>query len=161
MSRLPLLLAFGLTAALASQGAFAKTSEVARNKEIARTVIEEVLGKGKIEENEHLYAPNFTAHGLTHDAGREEDRASTLGWRSAVPDLRMTVDKIIVQGNLVAVRYIGEGHNTGEGNGLPATGKFARVSGMTIFRIVNGQITDEWTEYNELALLKQLGLVKE
>jgi predicted ester cyclase len=71
----------------------------------------------------------------------------------------MTVDKIVAEGDLVVVRFIGEGTNTGSGNGLPATGKHLRAAGITIFRIVDGKIKEEWTSFDQMDLLMQLGLM--
>lgn len=130
-----------------------------RNKGIARTVFEEVFGKGKVEENEALYSPDYVAHGSTRDMGRAEDREFTKGWRQAFPDLRITIDKVVAEGDLVAVRFIAEGTNTGSANGLPATGKRIRIAGMTILKIVDGKIVEEWPSFDQLDFLRQLGLM--
>ncbi len=58
----------------------------------------------------------------------------------------------------MAVHFTGRGTNTGAWNDLPATGKPVEVVAITIFRIVGGKIVEEWTEYNKLSLLRQLGL---
>lgn len=129
------------------------------NKRVARLVFEEVLSRGRIAENEAIYHPDFVAHGLTRDAGRDEDRAASEGWRQAAPDLKMTVLQIVAECDQVAVHWEGTGTNTGSGNGLPATGKSLRVRGMTFFRIAGGQILEEWTAFDQYALLKQLGLL--
>ncbi|HKI04689.1 MAG TPA: ester cyclase [Thermoanaerobaculia bacterium] len=151
-----------LTAALAI--AFLASPAVAgeleeKNKALARIVFEEVLGKGRIEENEPIYSPSFVAHGMYKESGRVEDREATKGWRQAFPDLKITVDKIVAEGEMVAVRFIGEGTHTGSGNGLAATGKSIRVAGMTMFRIVDGKITEEWSSFDQMDLLRQLGLL--
>jgi steroid delta-isomerase-like uncharacterized protein len=129
------------------------------NEDTVRIVFEEILGKGRIDENEHIYHRDFVARGVTHDATRAEDRAASEGWRSMAPDLRMTVLHMVSDCDYVAVHFEGTGTNTGEGNGFPATGRSLRVRGMTFFRLENGQIIEEWTEFDQYALLKQLGLV--
>jgi steroid delta-isomerase-like uncharacterized protein len=129
------------------------------NEDTVRIVFEEVLGKGRIVENENIYHRDFVAHGMTHDATRAEDRAASEGWRSMAPDLKMTVLRMVSDCDFVAVHFEGTGTNTGEGNGFPATGRSLRVRGMTFFRLENGQIIEEWTEFDQYELLKQLGLV--
>jgi steroid delta-isomerase-like uncharacterized protein len=141
--------------------AWETNDKLEKNKAIARKVFEEILSKGKIAENENIYSPSFVAHGDNRDAGRAEDREAAKGWRQAAPDLVMTVDKIVAEGELVAVRWIGQGTNTGTGNGLPATGRRIKVSGITLFHIVDGKILEEWTSFNEVGMLKQLGLFPE
>jgi predicted ester cyclase len=131
-----------------------------RSKAIARTVFEEILSRGRVDENERLYHPSFVAHTPLRDAYRDEDREASKGWRKAVPNLRMDVLRIVAECNLVVVHWTCSGTNSGEGNGLPATGKtLANLWGMTIFRIQAGQIREEWTSFDQYAMLKQLGLL--
>lgn len=135
-------------------------STEAANKKVARVVFEEILSRGRVDENEHLYHPQFVAHGPTRDADRAADRAASRGWRSAVPDLEMRVLRMVAECDLVSVHWSGSGTNTGTGNGLPATGRRAEhLWGMTIFRIEQGQIREEWTSFDQYALLSQLGLL--
>lgn len=130
-----------------------------KNKAVARIAFEQILGGGKIDQYESLYSPDFVGHGAAGDVRRAEDREATKGWRQAFPDLRVTIDKLIAEGDLVTVRFIGEGTNTGAANGLPATGKHLRIVGVSILRIVDGKIMEEWTSFDELDFLRQLGLM--
>lgn len=52
--------------------------------------------------------------------------------------------------------YTGIGTNTGEGNGLLATRKKIEGGGITIWRIMNGKITEEWSEFDQLRIMKDL-----
>jgi len=122
--------------------------EEAQNREIGRTVLEDVLGRGRIAENEHLYAPTFVAHAGARNATRAEDRAATEGWRQAFPDLEVRVLRMVAENDLVAVHFTARGTNSGSGNGLPATGVSVEAGGMTIFRLVDGQIVEEWSYTN-------------
>src|SRR5262245_63221694 len=130
-----------------------------KNKAVARTVLEQILGQGKMDEYDALYASTYVSHGSTRDASRVEDRESVKAWKQAFPDLRITLDKIVAEGELVAVRFIAEGTNTGAGNGLPATGKHIRIACMTVLRIVDGKIVEEWPSFDQLDFLRQLGLM--
>lgn len=129
------------------------------NAELGRIVLEEVLGKGRIAENEHIYHPQFVAHGATRDAGRAEDRAATEGWRRAAPDMNVRALRIAADCDLVAVHWEATGTNTGEGNGLPATGRSMRVRGVTFFGVRDGLVAEEWTEFDQYEMLRQLGLL--
>ena len=57
------------------------------------------------------------------------------------------------------VSWVARGTNTGTGNGLPATGKKVEQAGITIWRIVDGKIKEEWSEFDQLSMMKQLGLL--
>jgi predicted SnoaL-like aldol condensation-catalyzing enzyme len=133
---------------------------IAKNKQIARTVFEEILSKGRIEENENIYHADFVAHAPSRDSNRDEDRAATQGWRLVAPDLRMAVLRVVAECDYVTVHWSASGTNSGAGNGLPATGKaLSGLWGMTIFRIQDGTIREEWTSFDQYALLSQLGLL--
>lgn len=81
------------------------------------------------------------------------------GWRDAFPDLKITVDKQVAEGDLVAVRWTARGTNTGAGNGIPATGRAVQTMGTTLFRVADGRIAEEWTCADSLGLMKQLGML--
>jgi steroid delta-isomerase-like uncharacterized protein len=132
---------------------------LAHNERLGRTVLEEVLGKGRIAENEHIYHRDFVAHGGERDYSRGEDRAATEGWHKAVPDIQVSALRIVADCRRVVVHFEARGTNTGEGNGLPATGRAVRMQGITIFGIRDGQIAEEWTIVDQYGMLKQLGLL--
>ena len=94
----------------------------------------------------------------TH-AGREEDLEFAKGWRRAFPDGAYTIEKLVAEGDLVAVYWTARGTNTGEGNSLPATGKTIDITGVTLLKIVDGLIVEEWNVYDQLGLYRQLGLM--
>lgn len=131
----------------------------ARNKQVANRVVTEILSGGNYELANELYAPDFVNHGQTRDVGLAEDQAAARGWKSAFPDLVMTADKLIAEGDLVTVLWSARGTNTGTGNGLPATGKALTGRGITIWRIVDGRITEEWSAFDQLSIMQQLGLL--
>jgi steroid delta-isomerase-like uncharacterized protein len=128
-------------------------------KEIARRVFEEIFNEHKFEVAGEIYAPDFVNHGLTRDIGLEQDQTAARGWVSAFPDGRMVVEMVLAEGDYVTVLWHGEGTNTGTGNGLPATGKKAVSRGITIWRITDGKIREEWSAFDRLSLMQQLGLL--
>lgn len=75
------------------------------------------------------------------------------------PDLQMKVLHPVSGCDYVAAHFEGGGTNTGEGNGFRATGRTLRVRGMTIFRLADGRIIEEWSSFYQYALLEQLGLI--
>ena len=130
-----------------------------QNKALAKRAFEELLSKGKFELAEQLYAKDFVNHGIRRDIKLDEDQAALKGWHQAFPDLAIVPEKLIAEGDLVTIYWIARGTNTGTGNGLPATGKKAEQAGITIWRIVNGKIKEEWSAFDQLSLMQQLGLL--
>jgi steroid delta-isomerase-like uncharacterized protein len=131
----------------------------ARNKAVARSFFEDVLDTGKLEDYPKSHASDFVAHAEGRLASLEEDMAAAREQRKAVPDMRVKVNHIVAEGDLVSVYWTASGTNTAAGWGIPATGKSISVNGMTLFRFARGLIQEEWSIFNEYSIMKQLGLV--
>jgi steroid delta-isomerase-like uncharacterized protein len=140
-------------------GSLLASSLQEQNKAIARRAFEEILSQGRFELAEQLYAKDFVNHGVHRDISLEEDQAALKGWHQAFPDIVVVPEKLIAEGDLVTIYWIGRGTNTGTGNGLPATGKKAELPGITIWRIIDGKIKEEWSAFDQLSMMQQLGLL--
>ena len=154
-----LFLVFLLVCTTTAPLVFAGTAQE-RNKAVARRVFDEIFNAGRFEVAAEIYAPDFVNHGRTRDAFLKEDQDAARGWKSAFPDLKITVQQIIAEGDLVTVLWTAKGTNTGAGNGLPATGKSAAGRGITIWRIRDGKIREEWSEFDQHSMMQQLGLAQ-
>jgi steroid delta-isomerase-like uncharacterized protein len=130
-----------------------------QNKAIARRAFEEILSQGRFELASELYAKDFINHGIHRNATLEEDQAALKGWHQAFPDITIAPEKLIAEDDLVTIYWIASGTNTGTGNGLPATGKKGELAGITIWRIVDGKIKEEWSAFDQLSMMQQLGLL--
>jgi steroid delta-isomerase-like uncharacterized protein len=130
-----------------------------QNKAIAKRAFEEILSQGRFELAEQLYAKDFVNHGIHRDVRLDEDQAALRGWHDAFPDVVVVPEKLIAENDLVTIYWIARGTNTGTGNGLPATGKKAELAGITIWRIADGKIKEEWSAFDQLSMMKQLGLL--
>jgi steroid delta-isomerase-like uncharacterized protein len=129
------------------------------NEAVARRVFDEIYNQGKFEAADEIYARDFVNHGFSKDVDLAVDQAAARGWKAAIPDIRVTVERTFNDGEYVTLFWRAEGTNTGSGNGLPATGKKVAGRGITVWRVVNGKIKEEWSEYDQLRLMQQLGLV--
>jgi predicted ester cyclase len=81
------------------------------------------------------------------------------GFVEAFPDLRITVEDAVAEGDLVAQRVHFEGTHTGEFQGLPPTNRRVTFSGLELNRFVDGRVVEHWFQMDSLTLLQQLGLV--
>ncbi|MEW6761111.1 MAG: ester cyclase [Pseudomonadota bacterium] len=142
--------------ALACLGASAATAgpEEDLNKSLARRVYDEGLNQGIFTVP---YTSDFIGHAGNGTFTRESGLAEAKGWRQAFPDLRMHIDLILAEKDLVFVRWTATGTNSGTGNGLPATGKSVKVTGQATFRFVDGKIAEEWASGDTLGIMRQLG----
>ena len=120
-----------------------------RNRAVALRVFEEIFNQRHPEVAAEIYAPNFRNHGLHSDASAEVDQGWQRSELQAFPDLHMTVVKTVAENDLVTILWIFRGTHSGYGyGGLPPTGTHLELRGLTIFRIVDGRIVEEWSTFN-------------
>jgi len=122
----------------------------ARNKAVAMRVFDEIFNQGKFQVASEIYAPDFQNHGLRRSVDLRTDQEAVHAEKKAFPDLRMSVQEMIAEGDKVAVLWTFQGTHTGSGyEGLPPTGTRVEVRGITIWRIVDGRIVEEWSSFSE------------
>ena len=78
-------------------------------------------------------------------------------FRAAFPDLLVRPHLIVVDGEYVAVHLSGRATHRGLFQGVPATGRTWTASCSALFRVLHGQIADFWINWDQLAILEQLG----
>jgi len=128
------------------------------NKQVFRMVIEKAYSKGDLELLDKAFAPNF----VEHQAGIvpptvEGVRRSIVYLRRAFPDLKLTIEEIIADGDKTWARITGRGTHQGPFMGLSPTGRSIVVTVMDVCRFENGQIVEHWGVADQLAVMAQLG----
>jgi steroid delta-isomerase-like uncharacterized protein len=110
--------------------------------------------------HESYYGPDWTGHfpGMP-PLDAEGHRQYSEVMRTAFPDLERTVEDLVAQGDKVVARWTATGTHTGDFMGIPPSGQVATSSGITIFRIADGRIVEEWSESDMLGLLQQVGAI--
>ena len=140
-------------AALAPEG----PSQQDKNKLVAKRVFEEILNEGRFQVADEIYAKDFANHGLHRNFDLQVDQAAARWEKKMAPDLRVTVDLMMAEGDLVTVVWTARGTNTTPiGWPLPATGASIEERGITVWRIVDGKIRDEWTSFDQLHIVRQV-----
>jgi len=131
-------------------------SQEARNKAIAGRVFEEIFNQGKFQVADEIYAQDFVNRGLHRNFDLQEDQAAVHAEKKAFPDLKMSVILMAAEGDLVTVVWVLRGTHTGASyDGLPPTGVKLELRGITVWRIVDGKIREEWTSFDELQAARQ------
>ncbi len=134
----------------------AGASQEARNKAIAGRVFEEIFNQGKFQVADEIYARDFVNHGLHRNISLQEDQATVRGEKKAFPDLKMTVNLMVAEGDLVTVVWTFRGTHTSAGYGLPfPTGAKIELRGITVWRVVDGRIREEWTSFDQWQVARQ------
>jgi steroid delta-isomerase-like uncharacterized protein len=134
------------------------------NKTISRRAVEEPFNKGNLDVVDELGAPSF----VNHDPSSPEDIRGVEGfkefintYRSAFPDLRVTIEDQIAEGDKVVSRWSARGTQKGELQGMPPSNKQATVTGISIDRLEGGKIVESWNNWDTLGMLQQLGAIPE
>lgn len=129
-----------------------------QNKKIARQVFEEIQSQGKTDLVDQIVAKDYVGHTPPKDFhGPEGAKQFEAMLRSAFPDLSVTVEDQVAEGDKVTTRWTFRGTQQGEFQGIPPTHKQVKMSGITIFRIANGKLIEGWNRPDMLGMLQQLG----
>lgn len=128
-----------------------------RNKAVAMRVFDEIFNQGKFQVADEIYAPTFQNHGLHRSVDLKTDQDAVHAEKKAFPDLRISVQEMVAEGDKVAVLWTFQGTHTGSGyEGLPPTGTRVQVRGITIWRFVDGRIVEEWSSFSETGAYLQM-----
>lgn len=131
-----------------------------RNKALARRVVEEIWGQGRLDTIDEVYDTTYVAHirgpGGTGCAGFKR----TIGlFRQGFPDAHTQVMDMITEGDRVVVIYQAEGTHQGSIFGETPSRRAVNVTGISVMRISHGKIVETWDELDLFGLAQQLGLV--
>src|SRR5712664_1320277 len=134
------------------------------NKFVIRRSFEELWNKGNLSLADELFAPNYAHHDpSTPDVGRgpEGEKKRVALYRTAFPDLRLTIEDVIAEGQTVMARWSCRGTHKGALSGIAPTGKQITISGITVGRLANGKIAESYVSWDALGLMQQLGVIPE
>jgi steroid delta-isomerase-like uncharacterized protein len=132
------------------------------NKAIVRRLFAELWNTGNLSVADEIFSPNYAHHDPSMpDFGRgpeSEKKRATL-YRTAFPDLHLTIEDVIAEGETVMTRWSGRGTHKGELDGIAPTGKQFTISGVTVARVSNGKIAEGYVNWDAQGLMQQLGVV--
>jgi len=129
------------------------------NVQIARGVFEELFGRGNLDYVDQCFERTYRGHDtLIGEFGCDRLKENVQMYRSAFPDLSVKIDDLVSASEKVLVRWTARGTHKGQFLGRSATGKKAQAQGMTVFTFRNGKVAEDWTQWDALGLLQELGI---
>lgn len=132
-----------------------------KNKEIVREFFEGYfIHKDKSLPDKYL-ASDYVLHDPSapeFSGGREEFKRFQDAYFKAFPDHQLTIDEQFAEGDRVVTRWTARGTQKGDLPGIPASGKSAKVTGITISRVADGKIVEEWQNWDTFGMKEQLGV---
>jgi steroid delta-isomerase-like uncharacterized protein len=132
------------------------------NKAIVRRLFTELWNNGNLLVADEIFAPNYAHYDpSTPDFGRgpDSEKKRAALYRTAFPDLHLTIEDVIAEGETVMTRWSCRGTHKGDLNGIAPTGKHITITGLTVARVSNGKIVEGYVNWDALGLMQQLGVV--
>jgi predicted ester cyclase len=120
------------------------------NKKLIRRYVEEVWNSHNPERTSEFVADSQLAESVEH----------TRQFLAAFPDVQVTIEVLIAEGDKVVGRYLARGTNSGPYAGQSPTGKTIQFTSIRIYRIAPGKIVETWAMQDRLGLMEQLGMVQ-
>jgi steroid delta-isomerase-like uncharacterized protein len=119
------------------------------------------MNRGDVSAADGAFAPDCVIHingSPKPNLDLDGFKGMMSGLLAAFPDLRLTIEDQIVAGDKVATRWTAEGTNNGPFGPVPATGRRVQTSGLILDRVVDGKVVERWEQWDQMALMQQLGL---
>jgi steroid delta-isomerase-like uncharacterized protein len=131
------------------------------NKAILRAYVETIFNQKQLDRADELVAPDYIDHAALpgQAPGLEGAKKKWAMYLAGLPDLQVTIEEMVAEGDKVGVRRSYEGTHRGELLGVPPTGKQVRIGGISIFRMDGGKIAEHWEQLDRLTLMQQLGVI--
>ncbi|HUG31472.1 MAG TPA: ester cyclase [Acidimicrobiia bacterium] len=129
------------------------------NKQLLERYVAEVWDNGNLEALKDFLAPDYRRHvsPTLPPLDLDEQTQRLAGFRSAFPDIELTVEEVLAEGDRIAFRSTITGTHRGELAGLPPTGRQIAVGLVDVIRVEDGRFAEQWGGPNMADLFRQLG----
>ena len=134
------------------------------NKALLNRWFEEVWNKGNGDVIDELLAEDGVIHGLTDASGQpvrgiQAFREFHTQFRGAFPNVNVTLEDVVAEGDKVVARCSVQGMHTGDNLGFAATNAPVEFEGIAIVKVKNGKIVEAWNQFDFLQMNRQLGVL--
>jgi steroid delta-isomerase-like uncharacterized protein len=134
-----------------------------KNEALCRRNFEEIFTKGQFDTADEIFARNYTDHDpytpKEFGKGPELVRKTANMYRTAFPDLKVTIEEMISDGDQVVTRWTAQGTHKGELKGVKPSNKKVTISGIQIDHVAAGKISESWTSWDALGMMEQIGAI--
>ncbi len=134
---------------------------IEQNKEIVRRIVDECWNPHDVPAFARFYAPEVVNHDPVAPAVMDLQGLGMYATMlfAAFPDFHVEIDQMVAEGDMVSKSWTVTGTQLGEFQGIPATGKAIRFTGITLYRIAGEKVVENWWSYDMLGLMQQLGAI--
>jgi steroid delta-isomerase-like uncharacterized protein len=143
-----------------SSGSSGRAPGAERNKQVVRRLYEEVFGQGDLGLADKLvHREARDLHDPQDRRGPERVKEVATMLRSAFPDQRWEITRLLAEGDHVAMYSTWTGTHDGPFMGIPPTGRRASVPHMYFFRLADDKVVEYAAVRDDLGMMRQLGLI--
>lgn len=129
------------------------------NRELVRRYYERVVNEHRLDQLGLYIHPEYVDHNSEGgERGPSLVAAHLEGLRGTFPDLRLRIEAMIAEGDLVVTRVTARGTHAGVWQGIEPTGSEIRLHGINIDRVEAGLIVEHWGEADTVGMLDQMGV---
>ena len=128
---------------------------VDENKAVTRRLMDELWNKGNVDIIDELMSEDLVQH--PGGGTRERLKQNVAQNLANCPEVSITLEDVIAEGDMVAFRWTMRGPHSWEFAGIAPTGKMLTRTGINIQRIADGKIAEAWCQIDQLGFYKQLG----
>ena len=135
-------------------------------KHVIKRFVEELWNGRRLDVADQIFSEDCVTHQLHSGVldepahcGPQEMKEHVSGWLMSFPDLRFNIEQMVAERDRVVSHLVMEGTHQGSWMGISPTGKRLQIRMITIHRIANGKIAEDWVLVESLGLFQQLGAV--
>jgi len=135
---------------------------VEQNKAICRRVHDEIFEAGRLETADEIFTSDARFHGPDWDPsarGPAVVKQDATNYRSAFRIDKLTRDLELGEGDMVTHHWTFTGTHVGDMGDIKPTGRQVTVSGIDVFRVRDNRITDFYQQFDQMAMMRQLGVI--
>jgi steroid delta-isomerase-like uncharacterized protein len=130
-----------------------------QNKTVIKKLFEQGMNERKFEMLKDIIGPDFINHGIPNANRGPEGFKEVLGqFLTGYPDMKINLENIIADGDMVATRGYWTGTNNGSFMGIPATGKKVKVDFIDVWKMLEGKCQENWVQMDMMGLMQQIGM---
>ncbi len=119
----------------------------------------DAFNRGDLAAIDQFIADDYVDHSRPGPGGPAGVRQFYTMMHAAFPDISVTIEDAIAEGDKVAVRFTVRGTHQGELMGIPASGRSVTLTGIDINRFANGRLVERWANQDDLGFMQQLGVL--
>lgn len=131
-----------------------------QHKALVRRIFEEGINQNKQGVFDELIAHSYVNHDVPAPAPGPEGFKMVIGmFLAAFPDMRVTIEDELAEGDRVVTRGYFTGTHNGEFQGIPPTGRQIKIKYMDTWLVEDGKLVENWVRMDELGMMQQLGVI--